>query len=148
MNFGFNGSIFFLEILDLPKVLGVPWSKKIISHMRYAVSISARPTSLWHKARELQKQNKTFCSFDYSDSFTSLCVSGLIFSYLASNLHDLRGRWVAYSLICRQNKYERNPSTDQRTCYLIVLNYVHNKQLIKSKNNIFLENFVLVVSTS
>jgi hypothetical protein len=40
-------------------------------------------------------------------------VTRFNFFYLAGNLHDLRGRWVAYSLICRQNKDERNPSTDQ-----------------------------------
>jgi len=27
----------------------------------------------------------------------------MLFFYLAGNLHDLRGRWVAYWLICRQN---------------------------------------------
>ena len=68
-----------------------------------------------YDTRHQNSKNKTrHFAFSMIQAASQAFVSqGLVFFfYLEGNLYDLRGRWVAYSLICRQNKYERNPSTD------------------------------------
>jgi hypothetical protein len=98
-----------LDIVKCSK--SAPWSKKLF----HVASTSTSDTMHQHC-----KKKNILLSFDEQGSFTNFCVLSFI-SQFGGNLYGSRGIWVAYSLICRQNKEDTKR-----------ISYVHNRELVKT----------------